>query len=81
MLANNLTSDTRKYKVLSIMFLLVATNNPRGLTTVEEPVTKHEPPLVLKAISKATGKSKARVGAYKPHGLCLLSNGCRPMFF
>ena len=31
MLANNLTSDTRKYKVLSIMFLLVATNNPRGL--------------------------------------------------
>ena len=35
MLANNMTSDTRKYKVLSIMFfsmfLLVATNNPRGL--------------------------------------------------
>ena len=71
MLANNLTSDARKYKVLSIMFLLVATNNPRGLNNSGRARDKTRTlRLCLKRYQKQRASPK-RVSAPTSHTGCV----------
>ena len=70
MLANNLTSDTRKYKVLSIMFSLVATNNPRGLNSGRARDKTRTLRLCLKRYQKQRASPK-RVSTPTSHTGCV----------